>query len=273
MARPPTVDAIRGTHIPGGAGVADAYSLQLKNSADVQTTFFPVLSTVGNIVPGVFDAGTLTIASGVVTLPAIDANISEIRVGLETEGGAATDDLTSVAATGTLGFGVRLSLRAANAGHAVVVKHSASLFCSNAADFPLASVSDRIEFERNNFGTWHELSHQPSGGVQTTAKLTIASGAITLPVFNASASRMYVIIETEALAASDDLDTITLTGTMAVGNHIVLHNFNAARNVVVIHNATTMILAGAVNKTLDVVTDALILERITGGWHQVGGSV
>jgi hypothetical protein len=75
--------------------------------------------------------GTLTIATGVVT---VDNTAS--RYSLETEGGAATDDLTSITG-GTAGQ--IIVLRDSNSAHDVTIKNAGTLYLA-AADFVMSDI-------------------------------------------------------------------------------------------------------------------------------------
>lgn len=61
-----------------------------------------------------FNAGTITIAAGAVTLPRIRSNTAIIYLIVDTEGGAASDDLTTITPTGSIEDGTLLIVRSAN---------------------------------------------------------------------------------------------------------------------------------------------------------------
>lgn len=96
-----------------------------------------------------------------------------------------------------------------------------------------------------------------AGGVrsQLQGTLTIATGAVT-PTGPGT-----FIIDTEASAATDDLDTLTATN-MADGDVIVVMAANSARTVV-IKNGTGNIACGA-DVTLDNVLDRAVLQWDNG---------
>ncbi len=81
------------------------------------------------------------------------------------------------------------------------------------------------------------------------ATLTIASGAVT-------ATKSSHLIDSEAAAASDDLDTIN-GGT--AGQILILGCVNAAHDIVVKHNTGNIELAGGVDMTLGAVDDTITL--------------
>jgi hypothetical protein len=256
------------SQVTGPTGLTGPQGIQgIQGVTGPQGTTGPTGSSIG-----VLDLGTLVISGGAVTLPVIDPSVNNIRASIDTEALAATDDLDNIVVTGVLTNGVTMAIKPVTASRRIVVKHqTGNIFLSNAVDFTLVTSQDWLVLVRASASLWTEQSRLPIGGAQSSGTLTIASGVITLPMFNVSAARMYVSVDTEALAATDDLDTINVTGTIAVGHQIVLHSTNSNRNVVVKHNATTMVLLGGIDKTLDVTTDAVILERTSAGWHQVAG--
>jgi hypothetical protein len=85
------------------------------------------------------------------------------------------------------------------------------------------------------------------------------SGAITVP----SGVRQ-IFIDTEGLAATDDLDTISGGGT---GNMIVLSAASDARTVVLKDNTGNLRLAG--DFSLDALTDRIVLINTGAGYAEV----
>lgn len=69
-----------------------------------------------------FDAGTLVIAGDAVTLPRIPPNTAIIYLQVDTEGGAASDDLNAVVPTGSLETGTLLVLSTVNINRDVSVR-------------------------------------------------------------------------------------------------------------------------------------------------------
>jgi len=101
-------------------------------------------------------------------------------------------------------------------------------------------------------------------GTQAVSTKTIASGAIT-------PDRGMHAVDTEAAAASDDLDTINTTN-LPDGFHLLIFSADNARNVVVRHNqggAGKILLADAANLTLDDTTQWLLLRRAGSEWLEV----
>lgn len=98
----------------------------------------------------------------------------------------------------------------------------------------------------------------------TSTVLTIASGAVT-------ATQSFHRIDTEASAASDDLDTINGS---AAGYRLVIRASNTARTVVVKHNTGNIQTFGAADVTLDETYKfiELIYDGDLSKWVQIGGS-
>lgn len=96
------------------------------------------------------------------------------------------------------------------------------------------------------------------GGVNT---LAIASGAITV-------TRSTHYVDTEGAAASDDLDTIN---GGADGDILLLRTLVSTRDVVVKHATGNINLASGADKTLNTLSDSILLTNRGGSnWYQVG---
>jgi hypothetical protein len=97
------------------------------------------------------------------------------------------------------------------------------------------------------------------------ASATIASGVIT-------ATRSYMIVDTEGAAASDDLDSVSGGSD---GDMLVLRTANSGRDVTVKHSAGaggtgTFRLNGQTDKVLSSTSDILMCMRVGGLWVQFG---
>ena len=100
----------------------------------------------------------LTISGDTVTLPEIPSHIAIIRLRVDTEGAAATDNLTAVnIGPGVIENGVQLVLSTVSVARDVTVVAGANFEMSTAGNMVLDVNSDRIVFERYN-GIWVELS-------------------------------------------------------------------------------------------------------------------
>ena len=93
--------------------------------------------------------------------------------------------------------------------------------------------------------------HSSAGYLEfdATTTLTIATGAITI-------TQTYHAVDTEAAAASDDLDTIN---GGAAGVVVFLRALNSARTIVVKHNTGNILCMGDANFTLDDSHDFVML--------------
>lgn len=99
--------------------------------------------------------------------------------------------------------------------------------------------------------------------VKASIELTLSTGAITI-------TQSFHTVDTEADAASDDLDTINGSAT---GNIIILRAEADARTVVVKHNTGNIWLKGKVDLSLDELEDGLMLFYTGTKWIDVGASV
>lgn len=137
--------------------------------------------------------------------------------------------------------------------------------------FPVANHltdSARTEGEaKADLEAWLSATKQIPGAAQAELAVTIAGGAIT-----PAGGGGVLVVETESLAASDDLANI-LTTNYPDGSEIELRNTNAARLVVVKHAATgagQIFLARNVDVVLDDTRTRLRLKRIGADWYEVG---
>jgi hypothetical protein len=127
-------------------------------------------------------------------------------------------------------------------------------------------TDNRLTFYIGGSGYW---SIGPEGIIYAkpvafySSELTIAAGVITV-------TRTHHIVDTQADAATDDLDTITLT-TAVTGNILILQPANAARDVVVKHNTGNILLADGLDYTMDDVSDILFLvyDAAVSAWREL----
>lgn len=98
-------------------------------------------------------------------------------------------------------------------------------------------------------------------GQQAGPVLTIASGAITL-IENTHG------IDTEAAAASDDLDTIN-AGTVPDGGLVLIHSVNDARRVIVKHGTGNISTLHGDDITLDSPRHTVLLRRAGADWNVI----
>jgi len=96
----------------------------------------------------------------------------------------------------------------------------------------------------------HNADGYESYAAATT--LTIATGAITV-------TKNYYLVDTEAAAATDDLDTITLGANVDDGHQLVLAPASGARSVVIKHNTGNILTIGGNGIVLDDAHDFVFL--------------
>lgn len=104
-------------------------------------------------------------------------------------------------------------------------------------------TTDTINAAFAQIATW--------AGTKPAATATIAAGVLTL-------AGSVQAVDTEAAAASDDVDTIAGLADGQVG---YLYIANAARNVVLKHGSGNVVCPGGFDITLDVVTDSVLVKR------------
>lgn len=110
---------------------------------------------VSSVYKSVFDAGSVTIASGVATLPVIPTGAEMILVTVDGEG-AAADTLDSIAVTGMVATGTLLILRSAASARDITVNSAASsaILINGADDVVLDVLTDSLFLYRNPDGGW-----------------------------------------------------------------------------------------------------------------------
>jgi Fe-S cluster assembly scaffold protein SufB len=105
-----------------------------------------------------------------------------------------------------------------------------------------------------------QVNHKSTGLIQG-AGYTIATGAIVLRNY---VSGHLVVVDTEAAAAADDLDTITGGET---GQLIVIRSTSAAR-VITVKDGTNIKLSA--DMVLDSTSDTLTLMNYSSVWNEIG---
>ena len=97
----------------------------------------------------------LTIAGGAITI----TGPGTYKV--ETEGGASTDDLTTI--NGGLGHEWEVKLRLNTTGRSITVVNSATLALAGGNNFVLNSKKDILVVQDNDDGDWTEVSRSGNG--------------------------------------------------------------------------------------------------------------
>jgi hypothetical protein len=106
-----------------------------------------------SVAPGT--SSELTISSGSVT---VSGTVALRRHTVDTEGDAATDDLTTISGGN---IGEILIISAANDARTVVVKQGTGLLIQ--ADFSLDSIDDMMMLECKSANVWREISRANNG--------------------------------------------------------------------------------------------------------------
>ena len=101
--------------------------------------------------------------------------------------------------------------------------------------FPvLAASGDRVA-QISNVG---QLSaDNPISPIYATGTLSVASDAVTLPTLPDNCAAVLAVIDTEAGAATDNLDTINVTGTVPEGMRLVVRPLSSGRDITLVHTA------------------------------------
>jgi hypothetical protein len=81
-------------------------------------------------------------------------------------------------------------------------------------------------------------------------------------------TRTHHYLDTEGAASTDDLDTIN---GGADGDILILSTLNSARDVVVKHGTGNIFLGSSADKTLNTLSDSIMLRNRGGSsWYQIG---
>lgn len=117
------------------------------------------------------------------------------------------------------------------------------------------AVADAVEtFGTKTINTSANESNAMAGSLAfTSSELTISTGSITVV-------RSYHTVDTESDAATDDLDTIVLTG-VSDGALLILSAANTGRTVVVKHGTGNILLDGGLDYSLDDTEKRIVLQR------------
>lgn len=219
---------------------------------------------------------TLTIATG-----AVAATRSYHQ--LDTEGAAASDDLDDITGGAE---GEVLLVRIVAAARNVVLKHAIGankIACPGGRDLTLDVLTDWALLVHN--GTqWTVLAFDTLTdgflaatsawtGSQTFQNLLVgAASELTIATGAVAATRSYHTIDTEADAASDDLDDITGGAT---GEILVIRPESGARTVVLRHaiGANKIACPGGRNLSLAEPTDWALLVHDGTQWAVIGSNL
>ncbi|MCR4301982.1 MAG: glycoside hydrolase, partial [Sulfuricaulis sp.] len=202
---------------------------------------------------------TLTVASGAVTVP--ESSFFDVAFFVDTEGAAATDDLDTI--TGGVESQI-IALESSTSSRDVTLRNgTGNLRLTN--DFRLntaGTAGSRIVLMRCG-DAWFELARS-NDHVSTATSAPIASGVITVP---SSRSVLPILVETEASASTDDLDTIS--GGLD-GQVVILTSASSSRDTTVKDGTGNIQTSG--DFTLSNAADAITLIKRGASWYELSRS-
>jgi hypothetical protein len=197
-----------------------------------------------------------TIASGAITVP---GNTLETTISIDTEGAAATDDLDTING-GKYGQIYVFRGPYATASRDPILKSgTGNLFLNG--DFRFNSLTSRLTALRLEAG-WFEVSRTDD---YTPAAIVITSDAITVP---SSAIPIFVLIDTEAAAATDALSTIN----GGRENQIIYLSSATSSRDPTLDEVGNIALSAAGNCTLTNPSDLIGLIKRGATWYEISRS-
>lgn len=257
---------------------SDNYISNASRTVAEQKVALESLRDVHAELPGGVANTTLTIATGSVT------PIAGVHI-IDTEGAAASDDLANIVTTNHPDGRVLL-IRNANNSRSVVVKHNAGgagqISLVDSADLTLSDTTMVLALQRVG-ADWKELFREYGNnkaadrqfwGIDQVIQELLGGAAdesLTISAGDVTPTKAIVNIDTEAAAASDDLDHILQTN-LDDGRVILIRCANASRVVVVRHaqvGAGNIQLRDAANLTMDATTKWLLLQRRSTSWYEI----
>lgn len=272
--------------------------------ATQKTNFTNLRNVVAEMVGGTA-ASNVTISSGSVTVPT-----GACQLNVDTEGGAGSDDLTTIDSTNCR-TGQRVTLRMADSGHVVTVKNGtgADLIATRQGGDVVMDETMIVEVEfdgtqwfcANIFWGTNTAGLIASLGLGTAATANTGTGASNVPTItdadgrygkkknvlggSAPVSQLTIasgvitptgslhLVETEGAASSDDLNEMAQTN-IDDGGIVVVRAYHTDHTVVVKHNAggatNPILLATGQDYSLDTLYKGLILQRVSTSWLEVG---
>lgn len=234
----------------------------LNNDPLVSPTFWgtPVAFVDLNI------TGDLSFASTELTIAAGSVAAETSHHTIDTEAAAASDDLDTITVAGVADFAV-LILRLEDAARVVTLKdNTGNIQTKGNEDIVLDANLPTILFR---VGTdWHEIQRPGAfESLNVVGDLSFAASELTIAAGSVAAETSHHTIDTEADAASDDLDTITVAG---VTDFAVLYlRLEDAARVVTLKDNTGNIQT---KNNEDIILDAnlpTILFRVGTDWFEV----
>lgn len=192
-----------------------------------------------------------TIASGAITG-------DKTLVTIDTEASAASDDLDTISSPGA---GDLMIMKIANNSRVVTIRHNGgggNIRTWNGANVILTDTNQLVTLLYNG-SNWIVLPDNSQITSYTAQSATISGGAITF-------TSTVMTLDTEASAASDNLDTIN--GGIN-GAFLIIKTANSSRDIVVRHNVGNIYLSSGVNITLSNTDEYLFLvyNSATSKWN------
>jgi parallel beta-helix repeat protein len=169
-------------------------------------------------------------------------------------------------------YGMRLTNFKGGQVNGNIFRSTTSLQLNYAVYLEGAGTGDRLQFldnwikpgliEQRTFqatvGYWH-LTNMPPVSATDAGTVAVIVGGVASPRF----ARPMVVIDTEAAAAADDLDTL-LAGF--IGQTVILRSYNAGRVITVRDGTGNIQTAGGVARVLDNTRDMLTLVWDGTAW-------
>lgn len=180
-------------------------------------------------------------------------------VTVDTEGSAATDDLDTISSPSNGDF---MMIKIANNSRVVKLRNngggSGNIRTYHGSDLILSNTNQIASLVYNG-SNWIVLPNHLSATGFTWQAGTISSGALTY-------TSSYMSVDTEASAATDDLDTIS---GGVFGSILILSTSNNSRDVVIKHNTGNINTPNGADITLDASNKFVILVYNSATWNCV----
>lgn len=212
------------------------------------------------------NAVTLTIASGVIT-PTQNFHV------VDTEGAAATDDLTTIGSTDS-GDGFLLFIRQANDARDITIKHaSGNIKCPGAVDIILTDTTQIVTLIYDGTLEYWLASVSPSNAVL----LNVANSFTAMQSFTKAINYAYTSVSTNttldtthnviSVDASGGAKTITLPTAVGIsGRKYTIRKLDSSGNAVTIDGNGTETINGALTKVLAAQYDVATIISNNANW-------
>jgi hypothetical protein len=211
-------------------------------------------------------AVTLTIASGVIT-PTQNWHV------VDTEGAAATDDLTTIGSTDS-GDGFLLFIRQANDARDITIKHaSGNIKCPGAVDIVLTDTTQIVALIYDGTLEYWLASLSPSNA----ALLNLANSFTAMQSFTKAVNFAYTSVSTNttldtthnvvSVDASGGAKTITLPTAVGIGGRqYTIRKLDSSGNAVTIDGNGSETINGATTKVLAAQYDVATIISNNANW-------